>query len=156
MIYGRTRGNIARNGRTTSICGIDTGAEVVNQNMTSADAANVMMLRTILGDEDLETAGVMAGTAGGESGDGETLEEEVSTTPNAEKWGTRNLQEQRKTPESSMSSPVQRAATSAVSSSSLSMAYTAKFATILLQLVWLLSLCVGSLGSPWSLSGMDK
>jgi hypothetical protein len=111
------------------------------------------MLRTILGDADLETAGVMAG-AGGD--DGETLEEEVSTTPNAEKWGTRNLQEQRKTPESSMSSPVQRAATSAVLSSSLSIAYTAKLATILLQLVWLLSICVGSLGSPWSLSGRDK
>lgn len=148
--------HIAQNGWTTSICGINTGAEVVNQNMSSADAANIMMPRKILGDEDLETAGVVAGPAGGESGDGSTLEEEVSTTPNAEKWGTRNLQEQRKTPESSMSSPMQRAATSAVSSSSLSIAYTAKFATILSQLVWLLRLCVGSLGSPWSLSGRDK
>jgi hypothetical protein len=62
--------HIARNGWNTSICGINTGAEVVNQNITSADAANIMMLRKILGDEDLETAGVVAGPAGGESGDG--------------------------------------------------------------------------------------
>ena len=143
--------NIAQNGWTTSICGINTGYGVVDQSMTSADAANVTMLRKILGDDDLETGAEAAG-----SGDGSTLEEDVSTTPNAEKWGTTNLQEQRETPESTMSSPVQRAATSAVSSSSLSIAYTAKFATALSQLVLLLRLCVASLGSPWSLSGMDK
>jgi hypothetical protein len=151
MIYCRARGNSTRGAQTTSICGINTGYEVVDQSMTSADAANVTMLRKILGDDDLETGAEAAG-----SGDGSTLEEDVSTTPNAEKWGTRNLQEQRETPESTMSSPVQRAATSAVSSSSLSIAYTAKFATALSQLVLLLRLCVASLGSPWSLSGMDK
>ena len=132
--------------------GINNGAEAVGQNMTTADAANVMMLRKILGDDDL--VGV-TGAAGGDDGTGAALEE-VSTTPNAEKWGTRNLQEQRETPESSISSPVQRAETSAVLSSSLSIAYTAKFATVLSQLVWLLSLRAGSLGSPWSFSGMDK